>query len=107
MRRTAKKNRATVSADEVEIVRKNMYVDDVLTSAPDIDYAVRLGHNAEELLQSRGFELAMLSNNLSEVLEALPADCLASELSQVDLYADIQKQRMVGLVRYFQEDVLG
>ena len=82
-------------------------MDDVLTSAPNIDSAVKLVHDVEALLKGGGFELAKLSSNLPEVLEGLPAERLASELSQVDLYAEIPKQKMRRLVWYPQEDVLG
>ena len=82
-------------------------MDDVLTSAPNIDSAVKLVHDVEALLKGGGFELAKLSSNLPEVLEGLPAERLASERSQVDLYAEIPKQKMLGLVWYPQEDVLG
>ena len=107
LRRTAAENRANVSEEAVEVIRKNIYVDDVLTSAPDIDNAVKLVHDVEALLQGGGFELAKLSSNLPEVLEGLPAECLASELNQVDLSPEIPKQKTLGLVWYPQEDVLG
>ena len=107
LRRTAEENRASVWEDVVEVVRKNIYVNDVLTSAPNIDSAVKLVHDVEALLKGGGFELAKLSSNLPEVLEGLPAERLASERSQVDLYAEIPKQKMLGLVWYPQEDVLG
>ena len=83
------------------------YVDDVLTSAPDIDSAVKLVNDVEALLQGGGFELAKLSSNLPEVLEGLPAERLASELNQVDLSPEMPKQKTLGLVWYPQEDVLG
>ena len=57
----------------------------MLTSAPNIDSAVKLVHDVEALLQGSSFELAKLSSNLPKVLEGLPAGRLASELSQVDL----------------------
>ena len=63
LRRTAEENRANVSEDAVEVIRKNIYVDDVLTSAPDIDSAVKLVHDVEALLQGGSFELAKLSSN--------------------------------------------
>ena len=100
-------DRANVSEDAVEVIRKNIYVDDVLTSAPDIDSAVKLVHDVEALLQGGGFELAKLSSNLPEVLKGLPAERLASELNQVDLSPEIPKQKTLGLVWYPQEDVLG
>ena len=82
-------------------------MDDELTSAPDIDNEVKLVHDVEALLQGGGFEFAKLSSNLPEVLEALLAERLASELSQVDLYPGIPKQKMLGLVWYPQEEVQG
>ena len=100
-------DRANVSEDAVEVIRKNIYVDDLSTSAPDIDSAVKLVHDVEALLQGGGFELAKLSSNLPEVLEGLPAERLASELNQVDLSPEIPKQKTLGLVWYPQEDVLG
>ena len=105
--RTAEENRANVSEDVAEVVRKIIYVDDVLISAPDVDSAVKLTHDLKALLPSGGFELAELSINLPQVFETLPAERLGSELSQVDLYAVISKQKMLGLVWYPQEDVLG
>ena len=100
-------DRANVSEDAVEVIRKNIYVDDLSTSAPDVDSAVKLVHDVEALLQGGGFELAKLSSNLPEVLKGLPAKRLASELNQVDLSPEIPKQKTLGLVLYPQEDVLG
>ena len=100
-------DRTNVSEDAVEVIRKNIYVDDRLTSAPDIDSAVKLVQDVEALLQGGGFELAKLSSNLPEVLEGLPAERLASELNQVDLSPEIPKQKTLGLVWYPQEDALG
>ena len=98
LRPTAEENRVNVSEDAVEVIRKNIYVDVVLTPAPDIDSAVKLVHDVEALLQGGGFELAKLSSNLPEVLEGLPAERLASELNQVDLSPKIPKQKTLGLV---------
>ena len=100
-------DRANVSEDAVEVIRKNIYVDDLSTSAPDVDSAVKLVHDVEALLQGGGFELAKLSSNLPEVLKGLPAKRLASELNQVDLSPEIPKQKTLGFVWYPQEDVLG
>ena len=100
-------DRANVSEDAVEVIRKNIYVDDLSTSAPDIDSAVKLVHDVEASLQGGGFELAKLSSNLPEVLKGLLAKRLASELNQVDLSLEIPKQKTLGLVLYPQEDVLG
>ena len=98
MPRTAEDNRAKVSENAVEIVRKNIYVYDMLTSPPDIDSAVKLVHDIEALLQGGGFELAKLSSNLPQVLKTLLAERLASEQSQVDLYAGIPKQKILVLM---------
>ena len=108
LRHTAEDNRPQVSAEAVQVVYKNVYVDDVLVSVADSEGAVALVTELDSLLGSAGFELAKLSSNPPEVLEVLLAECMAPSLSEIKLYQDeIPGHKALGLVGLPQPDVLG
>ena len=108
LQRTAEDNRSQSSTEAVQVVYRNIYVDNVLVSVADSKRVVGLVKELDSLLGSAGFELAKLSSNRPEVLEALPADRLAPCLNEIRLYEDeIPGHRALGLVWHPQSDVLG
>ena len=53
-------------------VKENMYVDDILTGAPDDDHAARLKVDLCSLLLKGGFPLTKWASNSEKVMEATP-----------------------------------
>ncbi|XP_015775674.1 PREDICTED: uncharacterized protein LOC107353801 [Acropora digitifera] len=53
-------------------VKENMYVDDILTGAPDDDCAVQLKDDLCNLLSKGGFPLTKWASNSQKVMEATP-----------------------------------
>ena len=53
-------------------VKENMYVDDILTGAPDDDCAVQLKDDLCNLLSKGGFPLTTWASNSLKVMEATP-----------------------------------
>ena len=108
LRRTAEDNRSQSSTEAKQVVYRNIYVEDVLISVADSKRAVVLVKELDSLLGSAGFELAKLSSNRPEVLEALPAVRLVPCLNEIRLYEnEIPGHRAVGLVWHPPSDVLG
>ena len=108
LRRTAEDNRSQSSTEAVQVVYRNIYVDDVLVSVTDSKRTVVLVKELDFLLGSAVFELPKFSSNRRKVLEALPVDRLASCLNKIRLYEDeIPGHRDLGLVWHPQSDVLG
>ena len=108
LRRTAENNRSQSSTEAVQVVHRNIYIDDVLVSVTDSKRTVVLVKELDLLLGSAVFELAKLSSNRREVLEVLPADRLAPWLNEIRLHEDeIPGHRALRLVWHPQSDVLG
>ena len=53
-------------------VSENMYVDDVLTGAPEDDSAVKLRNELCDLLSKGGFQLTKWASNSQKVMETTP-----------------------------------
>lgn len=58
----------------------NTYIDDVITGAKDVPSAIALRDQLSALMEKGGFVLRKWATNNSEVLAALPADCLETPL---------------------------
>ena len=53
-------------------VSEKMYVDDVLTGAPEDDSAIKLRNNLCNLLSKGGFQLQKWASNCPKVMETTP-----------------------------------
>ena len=65
---TAKENAVNADPSVVEIVSKNIYVDDLCKSCHSVDEAVNLLSQLCALLKSKGFHLTKFSSNIKQVL---------------------------------------
>ena len=57
LRRTARDHHQEVSAEAVETVNRNFYVDDCLKSVASVEEGVNIAHELSDLLQKKGFKL--------------------------------------------------
>ncbi|XP_044165857.1 uncharacterized protein LOC122949868 [Acropora millepora] len=88
VRKTAGDNAKDFSADAINTVRRNFYVDDCLKSLPSVEYAVSHLDELRSLLQRGGFRLTKGFSNSREVLESIPKSERAQEIKKLDLQKD-------------------
>ncbi|XP_043220267.1 uncharacterized protein LOC122380835 [Amphibalanus amphitrite] len=82
---TANRYESTSGRSAAEFVRRNFYVDDGLTSVPDVESAVDLAKRTIDLCAKGGFNLRKFASNESEVLLQLPANRRAKDLQEVEV----------------------
>ena len=89
-------NDPSFSADTIDTVRKNFYVDDLLKSVRDEDTAIRLQRELTDLLARGGFKLTKWSSSSREVLCKIPQQEMASPSIDLDL-DELPVERSLGL----------
>ncbi|XP_021378856.1 uncharacterized protein LOC110466593 [Mizuhopecten yessoensis] len=92
--------------DVKELVTRDFYVDDALTSTPDSQSAISLMKITRDALQGNGnIRLHKIASNDKAVLEAFPTEDLSGDLKDLDLQADSTPlQRSLGLYWNLSED---
>ena len=99
LRRAAEDNHSSSSIEIVQVVRRNIYVDDVLVSVPDNESAIQPVKELDVLLGSAGFELAELSSNRPEVLAEFSPERLVLCLNEINIHEDeLQDHKALGLI---------
>ncbi|XP_074624387.1 uncharacterized protein LOC141882335 [Acropora palmata] len=88
VRKTAEDNAKDFSADAINTVRRNFYVDDCLKSLPSVEDAVSHVDELRSLLQRGGFRLTKWISNSREVLESIPESERVQEIKKLDLQKD-------------------
>ena len=105
--RTATDNETDFSEAAVQNVKSNFYVDDWLTSVRNVQEAVELTKEVDQLLTRGGFQLMKFSSNKPEVLEGISSERLAPHIADVELHGgDVIEQKSLGLMWSPREDVL-
>ena len=77
LRKVASDNETNADVDAVEIIRSNIYVDDLCKSCPTEQEAVKLVTQLCQLLASGGFRLTKFLSNEKNVLLNVPQEDLA------------------------------
>jgi len=85
---SAKDNAKDFSADVINTVRLNFYVDDCQKSLPSVEDAVCHVGELRSLLQRGGFGLTKWISNNRAVLESMPESERAQEIKKLDLQKD-------------------
>ena len=102
-------NKAVENADDDvrELIRRNFYVDDALTSKPNVQEVVDLTKRTQAALKNGGnIRLHKIASNSLEVMKAFPSDDLGGELKSLNLSQDtLPLQRSLGLSWNLTEDV--
>ena len=84
LQHAASSQREKFSAEAVETVLYNFYVDDLLKSVNSSSKAVELLQEVRQICSSRGFKLTQIASNSREVLETIPDELKSKELSSLD-----------------------
>ena len=108
VRKTAEDNAKDFSADAINTVRRNFYVDDCLKSLPSVEDAVSHVDELRSLLQRGGFRLTKWISNSREVLESIPESERAQEIKKLDLQRDeLPIERALGVQWRIETDKFG
>ena len=91
-----------------EFVRRDFYVDDGLTSAPDIGSAVDLAKTTVNLCAKGGFNLHKFASNEPDVLKQLPTQSRAKDLQEVEVMTEGPVlEHALGIKWNLKDDTLG
>jgi hypothetical protein len=107
LRKTALISSGEYGIDVTDFVMNNFYVDDGLTSVSSEEQAVSLIVRTQAALKKNGnLRLHKISSNSMNVLDALPREDLAKNLSDVDLSCgEIPLQHSLGLCWNIKTDI--
>ena len=98
LRKTAEDNSVFFSADVVETVKRNFYVDDCLKSLPSEEEAVHMVRALADICQRGGFTLTKWISNSRTVLQTVAEEHRAKDLKELDLDRDeLPVERALGL----------
>ena len=89
LKKTAEDNRKYFSANTIDTVNRNFYVDDCLKSVASKDEAVQLVDQLPALLRRGGFRLTKWLSNRREVLASVPKSDRAPSVKSLNL--DLEK----------------
>ena len=93
--------------DTAEFVYRDFYVDDGLTSLPDVESAVSLIKRTCNSLAAKGLRFHKIASNNKAVMNALPEGSIAKDLACLNLdYDKLPTQRSLGIQWSLEEDAL-
>ena len=107
LRKIADRSKEDFGIDVQEFISNDFYVDDGLTSTPNVDTAVSLMKRTQQAFQEHGnIRLHKIASNSKEVMSSFPSEDLAKDLAVLDLNKDVLPlQRSLGLNWNLQTDV--
>ena len=98
LRRTASDNQHTTSPDVIEAINSDFYVDDLLSSTPSVEEAVKLLQEVKRVLATGGFNLTKMMSNEREVLSTIPQEDQAPQLKDINLKQEnLPTERALGV----------
>ncbi|XP_015754719.1 PREDICTED: uncharacterized protein LOC107334302 [Acropora digitifera] len=107
LRKTAKGNEQDFSAEVVDAVFRDFYVDDLLKSFADAERAVDLSGQLRDLLAKGGFQLTKWISNRHDVLPAFPVEERAPQIKDLDLKSDsLPLDRALGIHWDVEHDII-
>ncbi|XP_006817669.1 uncharacterized protein LOC102809487, partial [Saccoglossus kowalevskii] len=105
LRKIAHENRLTYGDDVSEFIHKDFYVDDGLTSQPDIATAISIIQRTREMLATRNINFHKIASNDRRVMHAMPSDIRIKDLQLFNLNRDmLPTQRSLGIQWSLQGD---
>ncbi|XP_034073841.1 uncharacterized protein LOC117547324 [Gymnodraco acuticeps] len=106
LRKTAEDNKDNFTADVVDTVKNNFYVDDCLKSMPSESEAVKMVGDLIALCRKGGFMLSKWISNSRAVLASIPQQSRTKETKDLDLDRDkLPMERALGLHWCVETDV--
>ena len=105
LRRTADDNKHEFPCEVIDTVYKDFYVDDLLKSFPDIQHAITVSKQLQQLLHKGGFHLTKWISNSREVVAAFPEDERAPIIEDMDMNFDkLPTDKALGVHWDIEED---
>ncbi|XP_058827012.1 uncharacterized protein LOC131686993 [Topomyia yanbarensis] len=87
-----------------QAVDEDIYMDDVISGADDVDTAVELRKQLAAMMASGGFKLRKWASNCPDVLDGIPQDCLALPDSEEVNWDQDQAVKTLGLTWFPKTD---
>ena len=104
LRRTVEDHQAGISPETVKTLKKDFYVDDLLTSVKSVGAAVHLIKGATKILAKGGFRIRGWMSNRKEVLATVSEKDRADPTLDLDL-DELPLERALGVRWHVGEDV--
>ncbi|XP_062588283.1 uncharacterized protein LOC134249947 [Saccostrea cucullata] len=104
---TAEKHKEQFAPIVTDTVKRNMYVDDCLTSVAAEETAVSLIKDVSALCKMGGFYLTKFISNSEQVLESVPEIDRVQEVEKWNLSDETLVERALGVYWFIKKDVLG
>ena len=105
LQRTAHDQEGKFSEDAIHAVKRNFYMDDLLTSKPNSDEATHLAKQLIGILATGGFRLTKWMSNSRDVLVAIPSSEVACNTVDPDR-KELPHGRALGVKWCVEQDLL-
>ncbi|XP_048581431.1 uncharacterized protein LOC116618474 [Nematostella vectensis] len=105
LRKTAEDQAGLFPDDVLDTIKRNFYMDDVLTSRPSEDEAAAVANQLIEAVAAGGFRLTKWVSNSRKVLRSLPSDEVSCDVVNLDLQT-LSQERALGVKWCLEQDTL-
>ncbi|XP_048576192.1 uncharacterized protein LOC116619385 [Nematostella vectensis] len=105
LRKTAEDQAGLFPDDVLDTIKRNFYMDDVLTSRPSEDEAAAVANQLIEAVAAGGFRLTKWVSNSRNVLRSLPSDEVSCDAVNLDLQT-LPQEKALGVKWCLEQDTL-
>ena len=108
LKKTAEDNWVEYGLEMRSTIERNFYVDDCLKSVQDADTAVKLSEQLRSACQNGGFHLTKFISNDSAVMDGIPEEDRAIEVTNGScLVTESAEKRVLGILWNVSSDTMG
>ncbi|XP_072030174.1 uncharacterized protein [Amphiura filiformis] len=107
LKQTAKDNRNQFDELVTDTVSHNFYVDDLLTSVPTEEKAVKLSQDLRTICSKGGFHLTKWASNHQNVMNAIPEEERSPTTKNLDLESQKMSHKTLGMWWHVESDQFG
>ena len=107
LRRTAIENENKYGKDAAEMLKNNLYVDDMLKSVENKDKAIRLTKNVKYMCQEGGFNMTKFASNSKRILQSIPEKDRKMGVKNSDLLGSLSIERALSVLWNEENGTLG
>ncbi|XP_033758237.1 uncharacterized protein LOC117340586 [Pecten maximus] len=107
LQKTAEDSQERFPQEVQDTLKRNMYVDDCLTSVATEKKAISLIHDVTQMCKSGGFRLTKWTSNSDVVVESIPEGDRAQEVKLRSLDSKPPIERALGVYWFMENDSLG
>lgn len=90
--------------EEAKVIKRNIYVDDLVKSFNDLEAGKKLIKNVRDILKSGGFDLVKLKGNHPNILDAIKSSLTAEELNDAKVFSQEIKEKILGYIINYETD---